>query len=75
MKFCIDCRYFLPRFAADKVPDASLSKCSYLDRRDIVTGQQDHWYCNIQRGSSLSTACGPEGRFHLPIEIGVTADE
>ena len=64
MKFCINCKYFVPRMAGSAV-DKELSQCSYFDRRHVVTGETDYWYASIQRNSGLLDKCGPDARFHI----------
>jgi hypothetical protein len=67
MKFCTDCRWFVPKLV-NGLPDAEFSKCRYIDRRHMVTGEPDYWYAVVMRTSTAADRCGPDASFFMPAQ-------
>jgi hypothetical protein len=70
MKYCIDCKYFVPRGGPEHL--AELSKCSAYFNRLIfnsVVGEipKDSEYCEYMRSDTGD--CGPEAKLFEPLEI------
>ena len=73
MKFCADCRWFIPKLV-NGLPDPEFSKCRYIDRRHMVTGHPDYWYAIVMRNHVAADKCGPGAQFFMPIETGEVCD-
>jgi hypothetical protein len=73
MKFCVDCRWFAPVMHQAKV-DADISRCRYMDRRNMITGEPDYLYANVMRTSTAADRCGPDASFFMPAETGEVCD-
>ena len=67
MKFCTDCQWFVPKLV-NGLPDPEFSKCRYIDRRNMVTGEPDYWYATVQRNHISADKCGPDARFFMPAQ-------
>lgn len=68
MKFCKDCRHFMP-FAAQYTRDMfGFAKCArtLVERQHPVSGEQEtlYSYCENQRSADVAAiACGPDAKF------------